>query len=169
MEPVFENQYHSKHRMLAEFFRKYTIGPHPVLVAIVAVMFVLLTIVRLCAGIFADDLPTWLMMAVALFGMYFLADLYAWISLRHTKKQNDGVLPVTRITFDEKIELYEGMVHITLEYRKIVKVVHLTHSYALLIGKRNGVIMDPDGFTKGTFAEFKQFLREQRPDLQIPE
>ena len=26
-----------------------------------------------------------------------------------------------------------------------------------------------DGFTKGTFSEFKQFLREKRPDLKIPE
>ena len=26
-----------------------------------------------------------------------------------------------------------------------------------------------DGFTKGTFSEFKQFLRTKRPDLKIPE
>ena len=61
------------------------------------------------------------------------------------------------------------MVHITVEYRKIVRVLRLKHSYVLMIGKRNGVMLDPKGFTKGAFEEFKHFLREKRPDLTIPE
>ena len=61
------------------------------------------------------------------------------------------------------------MTHIAVEYRKIRRVVHLRHSYVLMIGRRNGVILDPNTFTKGTFAEFKQFFREKRPDLTIPE
>ena len=99
----------------------------------------------------------------------FLPHIYAWSALRASKKQNDGIMPATIITFGDIIELREGMVHITVEYRKIVKVLRLKHSYMLMTGKRNGVMLDPNGFTQGTFEEFKQFLREKRPDLKIPE
>ena len=61
------------------------------------------------------------------------------------------------------------MVHLTIEYRKILRVLRLKHSYMLMMGKRNGVMLDPNGFTKGTFEEFKQFLRDTYPNLQIPE
>jgi len=89
--------------------------------------------------------------------------------MKNGKKQNDGVAPEVIITFGETIKLHEGMVDITVEYRKIQKVVRLKHSYMLMIGKRNGLMLNPDCFTKGTFEEFKQFLREKRPDLKIPE
>ena len=92
-----------------------------------------------------------------------------WGSLRNAKKLNDGIMPETVVTAGDVLELDEGMTHITVEYRKIRRVVHLRHSYVLMIGRRNGVILDPNAFTKGTFAEFKQFLREKRPDLTIPE
>ena len=59
--------------------------------------------------------------------------------------------------------------HLTVEYRKICKVVRLKHSYVLMIGKRNGVMLDPNGFTKGNFEDFKRFLQEKRPDLTVPE
>lgn len=65
--------------------------------------------------------------------------------------------------------MFEGTIHITAEYCKIVRVVRLKHSYVLMMGKRNGLILDSNAFTKGTFEEFKQFIREKRPDLNIPE
>jgi transcriptional regulator with XRE-family HTH domain len=75
----------------------------------------------------------------------------------------------TVIAFGETIEIHEGMVHLTIEYRKSVREVRLKHSYMLMLGKHNGVLIDPNGFTKGSFEEFKGFLREKRPDLTIPE
>ena len=93
----------------------------------------------------------------------------AWNALRVSRRNNDGVMPETRITVGETIEMDEGIVHVSLEYRKLRRVMHLKHSYVLMLGRRNGLIIDPNGFTKGTFAEFKQFLREKRPDLDIPE
>ena len=94
---------------------------------------------------------------------------YTWLTLRNVKKQNDGMQPETIVTFGDIIEMHEGMVHLTIEYRKIKKVIRLKYSYMLMLGKRNGVMLAPDSFTKGTFEEFKQFLREKRPDLVIPE
>ena len=40
---------------------------------------------------------------------------------------------------------------------------------ALGIQKNMMLFVAIDSFTKGTFSEFKQFLREKRPDLKIPE
>lgn len=79
-------------------------------------------------------------------------------------------MPEAKVTVGEdSIDMDEGFVHLSLEYRKFCRIVHLKHSYVLMMGKRNGLMIDPDGFTKGTFAEFKQFLREKRPDLNVPE
>ena len=116
-----------------------------------------------------EMLPTLSFMGVVFASLYFLPDYYAWLTLRNTKKQNDGALPETVVVFGDTIEMFEGMVHLTIEYRKIEKVVRLNNSYVLMNGKRTGVILDPNGFTKGTFSEFKQFLHEKRPDLKIPE
>ena len=114
-------------------------------------------------------LPTLLFMGVVFGSLYFLPDYYSWLTLRNTKKQNDGELPETKIVFGDTIEMFEGMVHLTIEYRKIEKVVRLRNSYVLMNGKRTGILIDPDGFTMGTFEEFKQFLRTKRPDLKVPE
>ena len=144
--------------MLAEFFRKYTVGPRPVTTLITVAVFLFFVIRSFLWGILWEMLPTLLFIAVIFSSLQFLPNLYAWSSRRQGKKQNDGILPGTRITFGDTIEMYEGMIHITVEYRKILRVVRLKHSYVLMIGKRNGVMLDPNGFTKGTFSEFKQFF-----------
>ena len=157
--------------MMAEFGRKYATGPKmPLLIGTWAIylLFVLIPMV-VNPAIFEDDTFFLVSMGVILLVSAFFPHLYAWSARSGAKKQNDDVMPETVITFGDTIELTEGPVRITVEYRKIVKVVHLKHSYVLMIGKRNGVMLRPDGFVKGTFEEFKQFLREKRPDLKIAE
>ena len=58
---------------------------------------------------------------------------------------------------------------LTLDYETIVRVVRLKHSYVLMNSRRTGIMLDTSSFTKGTFEEFKQFIRTKRPDLKIPE
>ena len=116
-----------------------------------------------------DSRTLLIILGVSMLAVCFLPQFYAWSVMKNGKKQNDGVAPEVIITFGETIKLHEGMVDITVEYRKIQKVVRLKHSYMLMIGKRNGLMLNPDCFTKGTFEEFKKFLREKRPDLKIPE
>ncbi len=171
MNTVFENRYYSRKNMMAEFGRKYAVGPRlPALIGFWLLYIIILVPALVDREAFHADFRGMLYIvgAVMLINS-FLPQIYASTSIRNAKKQNDGVLPETVITFGETIELHEGMIHITVEYRKILRIVHLKHSYMLMIGKRNGVMLDPGGFTKGTFTEFKQFLREKRPDLTIPE
>ena len=169
MEPQFENRYYSTYKQIAEFARKYMTGPRPILLIIFGIFYGVLLLGTLLGDVDYEGLRYLIILGLCFLILAFLPNLTAWQSIRQLKKQNDGVIPETVTTFGDTIEIHEGMVHITIEYRKIIAVRRLKHSYMLMIGKRNGVMLDADGFTKGTFAEFRQFLKEKRPDLQIPE
>lgn len=169
MEPEFEVKYVCTHSMLAEFYRKIGTGPRYPTVALVAAGMVGLYYYCVSKGTWPYVSSMFQFAAVLLVVLFFMPHIQAWMLLRSMKKNNDGVLPEDRVTLGETIEMDEGMVHLSVEYRKIKRVVRLKHSYMLMLGRRNGLILDPNAFTKGSFEEFKQFLREKRPDLKIPE
>jgi hypothetical protein len=170
MEPRFEVRYFTTRKMITEFARKHSVGPRwPLMIAFWSI-YILFLLIPLLVGALGK-MQEIMIIALGIIMLYlgFMPHIYAGSTLRAVKKQNDGIMPETVITIGDTIELREGMIHITVEYRKLVKVFRLKHSYVLMMGKRNGVMLDPNGFTKGTFEEFKQFLREVRPDLAIPE
>ena len=169
MELLFEMRFFADQRILTEFYRKHGTGPRPPMLILCTVIYLFFVIFSMWWGIFVEMIPTLLFMALAFTFIGLMPEWFTWNLLRQSRKLNDGQLPETVVTFGDHIELHEGMVHYTIEYRKIVKVVSLKHSYVLMMGRHNGIILDPTGFTKGTFSEFKQFLREKRPDLNIPE
>lgn len=170
MEPRFEIRYTTNQKILREFYRKIGTGPrYPTVIAELA-FFAGLIFYSASRGILAEVADTFTLCGLVFLLLFFLPWYISWNALRTSKRNNDGVIPETRITVkDDRIDVDEGCVHFTLEYRKFCRVVHLKHSYVLMMGRRSGLMIDPDGFTKGTFAEFKQFLREKRPDLNIPE
>ena len=170
MEPRFEIRYTTNQKILREFYRKIGTGPrYPTVIAELA-FFAGLIFYSASRGILAEVADTFTLCGLVFLLLFFLPWYISWNALRSSKRSNDGVIPETRIAVKEdRIDVDEGFVHFTLEYRKFCRVVHLKHSYVLMMGRRNGLMIDPDGFTKGTFAEFKQFLREKRPDLNIPE
>ena len=81
----------------------------------------------------------------------------------------DDVMPAVTVRFGETIFVQGKDTTRVIEYRKIKEVVALKHSYAIYDKKPGVILLDRNGFTKGTFEEFKQFLRAKRPDLTIPE
>lgn len=170
MDILFENVYVSDKRVLREFFRKYSFGPRPVISIITGILMVIYLPVLLVGIMLRRDV--WLMAAMylVLILVQFFPSLFAWSSLRNAKKQNDGVIPETRVVFtDENIQMFEGMVHLTVEYRKLTKGIRLKHSYALMTGKRTAVLIQPDGFTKGSLAELRIFLGEKCPGIVFAE
>lgn len=164
MEPLFVNRYTGTYKMLVEFGRKHAIGPR-------YWTFVLIP--------FIVAIGLWYGLAEGAWGMtaawsvflliYFMPHYYAWSVLRNSKRLNDGLTPEAVISFGDTIELEEGVSRITVHYHSITRVLRLKHSYMLMTSRRTGVMLRTDGFTKGTFHEFKQFLREKRPDLNIPD
>lgn len=169
MEPFFEVRYYCNYKMMVEFARKISIGPRPpILIGFWAFYAVLLAFV-MQNGIIGNVGYSMLIISTCMLVFSFLPHWYAWNVLKHSKKQNDGAIPETVITFGDIIEMDEGMVHLTIEYRKIVRTIRLKHSYMLMMGSRNGVMIDLNCFTKGTFKEFKQFLREKCPNVTVVE
>ena len=55
------------------------------------------------------------------------------------------------------------------KYEEIRDIRRLNHTYVLLKNKRTGFSLDPDSFKVGTFAQFREFLREKCPNVVIPE
>ena len=96
---------------------------------------------------------------------HILAELICWSG----RKSNGGKLPQVVITVADTITYQSGPVNMCFEYKELTGTVRLKHSYKLRFTDRRGILLCPVGFVKGTFEEFKQFLREKRPDLVIPE
>lgn len=170
MDILFENVYVSDKRVLREFFRKYSVGPRPVISIITGILMVIYLPVLLVGIMLRRDVWLMAVMYLVLILVQFFPSLFAWSSLRNAKKQNDGVIPETRVVFtDENIQMFEGMVHLTVEYRKLTKGIRLKHSYALMTGKRTAVLIQSDGFTKGSLAELRIFLGEKCPGIVFAE
>jgi hypothetical protein len=79
----------------------------------------------------------------------------------------DGEMPSSYIRFGDQIHVEEIDSTFTLEYRKIEKVIVLKHGLFLRYAEKAHMAIDPNCFTKGTYEEFKQFLREKCPHLKI--
>lgn len=170
MEILFENTFFSDKYMMREFFRKYSIGPRPVISIITCALMLLYSPVLIVGMMLRRDVWLLAVMYLVFMIVQFFPRIFAWSSLRNAKKQNDGVLPETRVIFtEENIRIFEGMVHLTVEYRKVTKAIRLKHSYAVMTGKRTAVLLKPDAFTKGSFKEFRAFLSEKCPGISIAE
>ena len=170
MEALFENTYICDKKMMLEFYRKYSVGPTPI-ISIVTAVLMLIELPALVVGIMLRR-DVWMLavMYLVFIVIQFFPRLFTWANLRNAKKQNDGVMPETRVVFtDENIQMFEGMVHLTVEYRKITKAIRLKHSYALMTGKRTAVLIKPECFTQGSLEELRRFLGEKCPGIQIAE
>ena len=163
MDFQYENRYTATFKMYAEFYRKHATGPR--YWTFVFMPFMLL--IAILAFVEGEAMLGVIWCTVLLF--YFLPQYYAWAAIRNTKRLNNGDIPMVSVRFGDAIEMEEGAVRLTVQYSSIVRVVRLKHSYVLMTSRRTGVMLRDDGFTDGTFYNFRQFLHEKRPDLKIPE
>lgn len=90
--------------------------------------------------------------------------------LRALHRRNLGQPVVVVKQFGDRIISNMPGSVLTLDYCNIRRVYSLKTCYVIrFVDNMAQLILSRDGFTKGTFEEFKQFLREKRPDLKIPE
>ena len=105
-------------------------------------------------------------------GLLYLL-LLPWRNARKVMKQyrlaNNGALPQNTVWFGEKIWLEGNDFTRTWEYHNLARIYSLRYCYCLRFTDKSGFLLSRNSFTKGTFEEFKQFLRYKRPDLKIPE
>lgn len=169
MEPLFEIRFAATHSMLAENIRKYGVGPRIPTVIFCTLAFAAMIGYIIVAGLW-ERMRTFVIILITVETLVFflphiLAELICWSG----RKSNGGKLPQVVITAADTITYQSGPVNMCFEYKELTGTVRLKHSYKLRFTDRRGILLCPDGFVKGTFEEFKQFLREKRPDLVIPE
>ncbi len=169
LEPKFELRFTPSHKMLAEAFRASVKSFMKVACTIVAGM----ALLPLLTSFVAEDPAEMLSLALEAASLwvifYFVPDGIAWWQIRQDKKQNGGQRSQSHVLIGDAVEDTTGALKVSIPLEKITKVLHLKHSYLLLSGKSYIIALDPNGFTKGTFSEFKQHLREKCPNILIPE
>ncbi len=166
MEYQFENVRVYDPKYALEF--QYRYGARKILFW--GVVYVIMMIIYLFLAL--GDPVFWIMVIVSAGLVVYQFSLPYRLIKKHTKKSlkyYDGKLPTTYTRFGDKIVVEDIDSVKTIEYHKIDKVTALKHGYYLHYGQTAALAIDPKGFTKGTFTEFKQFLRTKRPDLKIPE
>ena len=169
MEPVFECDFTPTVRKSANRIRKLS-PVRAVLMLILGIgVFTYIMPTAVVTTILYGFQPEWAMFALfsVLYLLYgiFMPEISGYFWVRQFKKSCGNY----HITFSDNIEIRQGNIRTYWEYTEINRVERLKYHYELLKDKRIGIMLDPDTMTGGTFEEFKQFLREKRPDLKIPE
>ena len=122
-------------------------------------------------NIIALNLIGWFVFYLAAFIFaLLLPKIHTRKAMRALQREAGGQPIVTTRQFGERITTYRLNGISSLDYCNIKKVYSFKTCYVIRFMDNIAVmILSRDGFTKGTFEEFKQFLRTKRPDLKIPE
>lgn len=99
--------------------------------------------------------------------------LTPYLRMRKNEKKKqafyNGRQPDEIVRFGERIEYEYENGSQNWEYFHLTQVCSLKYSYCLHFTDQSAIMLGRETFTKGTFDEFKQFLRKKRPDLKIPD
>ncbi len=82
----------------------------------------------------------------------------------------DGTMPpATYLFFEDHFRLTDVDSSRTAYYAKIEKVEFLKSCFAITLMDGDTYLVANSGFTKGTLAEFREFIRNKCPRLNLPE
>ncbi|MFZ2539076.1 MAG: hypothetical protein WAX04_09255 [Oscillospiraceae bacterium] len=158
MDIKFENQYYSTNEMLSEYVNKVLCRKMRVLGTIVSVV----ALVMLFITFFDNDYILSTVFGISLFLSAFVTIIAPLLMIRNLKESDkhihNGKKFKTIVLFGDNITISEGSFSLTVEYAQILKTHSLEHSYVLMFGKCNGIILSLDHFTVGTFEDFKLFI-----------
>lgn len=174
METYFENTNVLSENMMCEVNKKLTVINK--IFPIAGILFVAFSLFDFVKSLWVDYV---LDLGILISIMIWLVVIVMGLSvpkaaarkmMQQMRLKSRGQPVVQRRHFGEQIVSYTPGNVSTYDYDQIEKIYSLKSSYTLIFAKNSGtLILSREGFTKGTFSEFKQFLRYKRPDLKIPE
>lgn len=166
MQPYFENRYYSTNEMLREYINRVLcrkIFRFGSVIALLALIFTVLSWVEkdlvFCAILGVCFL-------IVLLTMLLTAPLMMRQMKEDTQRLHNGQTFETVVRFGERILLQEGDFSFACDYGQILRIHRLQHSWVLMFGARNGIMLDPERFTIGTLEDFEQFLQERCPQAK---
>ena len=170
---MFENRCEVNETMIAGFHKaQYNKSRMLYLIAIVVATIVL---IKTLIGVMAAHSITpfaMITMVVNVFVIYFLCCSTSMVikkTVGYFRNFTGSETAEMTYQFGDTIRVVCNDKTMELPYKEITTVDIYSDHMVLGIHKNMMLFVAVDGFTKGTFSEFKQFLREKRPDLKIPE
>ena len=173
METVFENRCELDETIIVDYHKAKEKKMRTLRMVVTVVGVVVL--VEMLAGVLLETIGTvfaFVTVVINLTAMYLL-----WFSTPMVIKKTVGYFreftgsQSAELTyrFGDTIQVICDGKTMELSYKQITMVDVFADHVVLGIQKNMMLFVAIDGFTKGTFSEFKQFLRTKRPDLKIPE
>ncbi len=161
MNYKFENRYYSTDEILSEYVHKVLCRKLKVMGAIIAAA----ALIMLFISFLDNNYILSAVFGVCLFISVCVTVLSPSLMLKQLKESdrrihNDKKFE-TVVQFGDNISISEGAFSLAIEFAQILKVYSLKHSYVLMFGKNNAIIINPDTFTLGTFEEFKSFIQSR--------
>lgn len=157
----FENRYYTSDEMLRAYIRKVickNIFRAGIAFSALSALMLLIT----CMG---KDYVFAAVFGVCLIVLLSVVLFTPMLTLRQVKESNtrlhNGKECETVVGFGDRITMQEGTVSLTVEYSQIQRIVELPAVCVLMIGKQNAVLVDPAGFSVGTYPAFLEFIREK--------
>jgi hypothetical protein len=163
MDLKFENRYIITDEMLSEYVRKVLCRKIRFWGLIISAAALIMLVITLSdhSYILAAVFGTCLIIAGA---VTIATPSLTLKQLKETgRRVHNGQTFETVVKFGDQISISEGSFSFTVEYAQILKIYSLRYSYILMFGKSNAVMIRPDGFTTGTFAEFVPFIQSMCP------
>ena len=159
----FENRYYETDEMLKEYVKEVICWKTRRMGFFLSVMSAVMLVITLIGR---DYIFTGIY-GVCFFIAAAAALVVAPITFRQLKENgrsiNNGKKCETVVRFGDCIMITEGTFSLTVEYSQIEEIYYLEHSCALMFGKTNGILVEPEKFTEGNFRDFKIFF-EGKPN-----
>lgn len=159
MDIQFENRYLGSDEMLAEYTRRVLCRKLTIMGAI------LCAVAALMLALTWRDHNIMLMtvFGVCLFLALFITPATPTLTFRQLKESgkriHNGKQMETVVQFGDNIAMSEGTFALTVEYEQICRIYALRHSYVLMFGKTNAILLNPEQFTIGSFETFQPFIQ----------
>lgn len=165
MPTEYENRYSFNQTMTSEYVRKILcrrINRWGSLLAIVALLLFVIAVQK-------QDVALSSAWGICFLFILFIIIFTPLATLQRMKKNNQqvhqGQTVETVVQFGDKIAVSEGHLAFSLPYEQITAVEELQHSIVLLLGTQGGLLLAPQGFTKGDPEKFIAFINSKCPQL----
>ncbi len=160
MPCLFENRYFGKNAMLSEYVHKVLCRN----IKRFGLLFSLLALLMIVVSMQSNSIIFITLFSVCFAIIFLTATLAPFLLVRQMKdaewKLYRGEPQETIVQFGEAIFIRESTFSLNLEYDQIISIHELKHSYVLMFNKTNGILLDPAGFSVGTFEDFKIFIQD---------
>ena len=173
METVFENRCELDETMIVDYHKAQEKKMRTL--RMVATVVCAVVVIEMLAGVLLEmtgmvfAFVTVVINLTAMYLLWFSTSMVIKKTVGYFREFTGGQSAELTYCFGDTIQVLCDGKTMELSYKQITMVDVFADHVVLGIQKNMMLFIAVDGFTKGNFSEFKQFLRTKRPDLKIPE